>query len=509
MKRISPGIALATAAIAMGGLTACGSASPPQTTTQEITIALGGDRITGWDPMQGAFWQLDMAMQGVYDTLMRWDYGSSTLSPWLATDWTFSDDGKSMEITLRDDAVFSDGVAVDAAAIEEYFDALFASPAYLYAGISNDQYGLEFTATGDYTLELTAKVPITDLAKNAVLGETPIASPEAIKDPESLVQEPVGSGPYLLESQTAGVEYILVRNPDFWDPDSIPYDKVTLKVMTDPVAQLNALKSGQIDAIGGGIPVTFLPEVEASDLNLAIGYGGYSGLSIWDPANSTEPALRDVRVREAIALAFDRETLNEALNGGLGKITSQAFVEGQPFWVEGGDERYGYDPERARELLAEAGYPDGFSVEIPVLVGAHDSTNPIVQQSLADIGITVTFKEFVDGAEWFPEAHSGKYPLIYSGSIFMFTFTHSYLDLGATGRWHVPTPEAMALITTVLEGTPEESAEASQELGEYLLDEIWDIPFSAPPDLYVSSRGVDIEVNNLFAPDLFKFTPAD
>jgi peptide/nickel transport system substrate-binding protein len=500
-------VTIALAVVTVGGVAGCAPAEPPP--PHDITIAIGAERNTGFDPLQGAQYELDFAMQGVYDTLMKWDWGTYSLSPWLAIEWTLSEDRRSMEITLRDDAVFSDGIAVDAKSVEEYFDALFASPGYPFASVSNDQFGLKFTATGDYTLELTAEAPITTQANQQILGYTPIASPEAIKDPEALDAQPVGSGPYLLESQIAGLEYVLSKNPDFWDPDLIPYDTVTLTIMPDPIAQLNALKTGQVDATADPMPVANVAEAEASGLNVAFGFGNYSGLSVFDPSNSTEPALRDVRVREALALAFDREAINASINQGYGKITSQSFVEGQPFWVEGGDERYGYDPDRAKELLAEAGYPDGFAVVIPVMAG-DPGMNPIVEQYLGDIGIEVTFEEFTEGLDLFIQSHSGKYPLIYAGGFFVYTMQNVYVDYPGLGRFHVPTPEAKELTDVILNGSADEAEKASVELGEYLLDELWDIPFSTEAKAFVSVPEVEVTVDQVYgSPSLFDYHPAD
>jgi peptide/nickel transport system substrate-binding protein len=356
--------------------------------------------------------------------------------------------------------------------------------------------------TGEYTVEITAVQPMR-FDFFYLLEEVPILSPSVLdNDPETVVEVPQGSGPYLVDEVVAEVSATVVRNPDYWNPDAYPFDEIEFIVYNDEVAALNALKSGQIDATA--LSLQPAQEAEAAGFTLHEGLGTFATLYFHDHHGTRIPALGDLRVRQAINMAFDREQIAESLYLGFGRVSSQPFTSGQAEYVEGGDEFYGYDLERAAELLAEAGYPDGF--DLPILAFGTESIEPIVEQSLADIGIRVTYNRVADSAEWVSAITGGGEAAILLTHYF--TNVARYLDpaydffLGDPETDHA----VVQMLETIARGSAAESAEASQTLGHYLLENAWFAPFAKPPAVWASVPELEIKVGQILGvPNLREF----
>jgi peptide/nickel transport system substrate-binding protein len=464
-------------------------AAEPEDT--ELSLRIGSTPGT-WDPLDPAYYPASAPSQAVYEPLIMLD-AEGQPQPWLAESFEVSDDGLTITLELRDDVDFSDGTHLDAAAVDTYLEAFFASEgASTGAQSPFAADGVTVDAAGEYTLELTSTKPIRGLFYNN-LSQVHIGSPVAIEDRAALAETPAGTGPFLLDELVADASISYVANPDYWNRDAFPFDTLELIVFTDDVAALNALQSGQIDA--ANIDDLSLASGAADDESLELhrGAGGQPTLFFIDREGATVPALADKRVRQAINMAFDREGINDALNFGLGTVSSQPFVPTEAAYVEGGDDRYPYDPDAARELLAEAGYADGFSFTVASIAGVTDGYEPILQQSLADIGIDIVFEQvaaadaltlFFD--KWPNEAYPvASYPLVVGLTRFYWVeaFLGGFEDATAQG-----------LYDTYLTGSDEESAAAIAELGEYLLDEAWFAPLSAPPCLIVSRPGLTVNV---------------
>jgi peptide/nickel transport system substrate-binding protein len=501
-------VGLATAA----ALVAC---SPPSDDPGETTFSVGVDAfdfvgVGAWNPA------LDSARPRflgsiVYDVLAVWRPGIQDFEPRLAEDMTFSEDRMTLTIDLRDDVDYVDGEHLTAATVETYLDNLLTAPGYVFAG-DVLPYEPEFTAVDEYTLELTTSKPIYVPDFFALFGETPILSPAAVADPEAAKTEPMGTGPYVIEEVITDSEATFVRNDDYWDPEAFPFDRVVVKLIEDPVARLNALKSGQIDA--AQVSTEFVAEAEAAGLSLAETSAYFSTLWVRDPVNSTLEPLRDARVRQAMSYALDREGINETLDLGYGRVTSQIFNPGQFGYVEGGDDRYPYDLEKARDLMAEAGYADGFDVTIPTYVDM-DKVSPIVQQSLADIGIRVTYEATADRLEWFTAMTSGQYPLVLEGIQGpVWSLRILVDDFAGFGRPFAQNDRVDELMAVIKGGSAEESQAAADEMGEMLLEDAWYIPINRPSKLWATVSDIVLtsdptEVTLPDYPVLRDFAPAE
>lgn len=503
--------ALTAVSIAAGLSLVAGCSTPADDGPTTIRIGVGNDQLVGsYDPTVTTMFPLPV--RSVYDGLFEFGSGSGPggFQPELATGYERSEDWKTVTLTLRDDVTFVDGVKFNAEALKTYLDGMHATEGWWVESYWQ-QVSPVLTVEDEYTLVISSEQPmhLRVFGFLALLFDSvPIASPGSLDDLAATATEPLGSGPYVIDEVTPDVGVTLVRSEDYWDADAFPYDTVEITVFTDDIAALNALKAGQIDATRLSIPLA--DEAANEGFVLSESLGRFTALYIADRNGTTNPAFADQRVRQAIALAFDRETINESLNLGYGDVSSQPFFENFPEYVPGGDDRYGYDPERAKELLAEAGYADGFDLVIPStpFLGIN-AWEPVVTQYLGDIGIRVTFETFADTGEFFGAATGDTtFPvLMYS------EHPSSALPVFITATavfnpFKIADPTVDELWAVIQSGPDDAANEAAAELGEYVLDQAILIPFTAPRYIWASSPEITVTHDDGY-PLLFDFQPAD
>lgn len=490
----------AVATVGLAGCTTSGGDDSGESSIRIAVTALGAQ----YDPGQGAYMYSSLNVNAVYDSLLIQN-DEAGFDPWLATDWEQSDDRKTLSFTLRDDVDFSDGTHLDAAAVVEYFQLEQETETFPQFA-KFEAFGATFEATGEYTFEVTTEKPMDYDFIYGIVATTPIASPEAAQDPDSLTETPVGTGPYVIDEQVPDVSATFARNDDYWNPDAFPFDTVELRVFEDDVAALNAIKGGQIDAAALSIPNAV--EAENEGFNVDEAPGRFVALWFADRGGTLQPAIADVRVRQAINYALDREAINEAVNLGHGVVSSQPFSPFYPEYVDGGDDYYAYDLDRAKQLMADAGYEAGFDLTIPstTFLGINEN-GPAVQQALSEIGIRVTFDEIGDVTTYFERARDGSYPVLMYNEAYVNTLG-GYLAPDAFWNYlGYVDPKEADLYDTIRNGTLDESEAASKELGQYVLEQAWLAPFSSPQNPWASVDGVTVDVaaGNSGAPYLVNF----
>jgi peptide/nickel transport system substrate-binding protein len=504
MRRITGWIGACAVVLVGAGLVSCAPAAEPVDTPRDLTIAVPS--VALYDPPWNviAVWW-DMPHQATYERLLSYDPMEQDFEPALAESFTWNDDRTAMTIHLRDGVEFSNGVVVDADAVKTLLDALLADENVL-GHAEFEKYNVQVGLVDDMTIEITADAAIDVFELYPDFG---IADPDVfINSPEGMKDAPVGTGPYLLDEVVPDVSARFVRNPTYWNPDAVEFESVTFKVFTDPIAGLNALKSGQVDV------ATILPEygseAEASGLSIFTPskYLESAMLVVFDTQGATIPALADVRVRQAIGLAFDRASILENIQNGFGSDSPQLWPEGYAGHVEGGDDRWAYNLDKARELMAEAGYEDGFDLVIPkVAAGEHPqyvgTLEPIVIQSLADIGIRASFEQ-VGIEDWtFEQVGTG------DGGAPVSSFPVGFFQLnGAALQVYIEEKigtywkflmddKGLDLLGELTVGGPEERRAAKSEWVEYVLDQGWAIPITqAASGIYATQS--DIEIDTTF-----------
>lgn len=490
-------VALTAAGCASGGTT------PDATPTTGGTLTLGATvDAASWDPADAEFGNRIQYLQPVYDSLLHIT-ADLEIEPWLASEFAYNDDFTELTLTLRDDVVFSDGEAFDA-------EAAKANLEHFKGGTGQNSVTLgaveAIEVTGDHELVLDLSSPDPALLRNLALVSGMQASPASLGD-EALKTAPVGSGPYVLDSTAtvSGSQYTYARNADYWNTEAFPFDEIVIKPLTDLTARLNALKSGEIDAALGD--AKSMAEAEGSGLTVQTMQGDWQGVFIVDRDGTKVPALADPLVRQAINYAVDADGILEAVRLGEGESTTQIFNPTSQAYDAALDSEYEFNPEKAKELLAEAGYPDGFTVTMPDFAGFAD-IQTIAYQQLTDVGITVQTQP-VAADQVISALLSGEFPMF----LFSWGSSNSWQDIlklvQPTAPWNMygnSTPELDALIA---EAQTTGTDEAFQAVSEYLVDEAWFAPWYVQNNVYISSPDVAVTMQpQNVVPYIWNFTPA-
>lgn len=325
-------------------------------------------------------------LQPVYDTLIRRNPDGS-FAPDLATSWRYVPGSKNTVFTLslRAGVKFSDGTALDAAAVKANLE---------YAKGAGGPRALQLATLGSVVtpnastveLHLSRSDPSLPLTLSQVNGM--MVEPKALLDPVGLDTAPAGAGPYLLDpAQTvAGDHYAYVRNPRYWKPKAFAYDRIVVKVYPSGAAAFDAVRSGVAD-MGPGIPAD-LPAGKRAHLTALTWTANCLGLWLWDRSGKLLPPLAKLQVRQALNYAVDRRAIFKALYADQGVPGTQIFVPGSAGYDPALDARFPYSPAKARRLLAKAGYGAGFT--LPVLsVPAGDPQLKAVARYLKAVGVRV------------------------------------------------------------------------------------------------------------------------
>lgn len=472
-------------------LAACSADSGGDSGTADartLTIAIGAQP-PSFDPAQADLGESAYVWTGIYDTLLTVD-ADGVVQPRAAESWEYSDDAATLTLNLREDLTFSDGSAVVAEDVAKTIDRSRTTPGPRVP----DLHAIESVdAPDEHTVVLNLSEPDPALLGHLAMAGGIIGDPDTL-DEDRTALDPIGSGPYVLDkdASTTGATYVLNRRDDYWDVEDYPYSKVTIKVIEDPQAKSNALQAGEIDA--GPARLDELPGLESAGMTVkTIDATAWGGLVILDRAGDVFPALGDARVRQAINMTFDRDLYVQQLLGGDGQATEQFYNPIQAGYAPNLNDTYKYDVEAAKELLADAGYPDGFSVTLPSTF-LSTSFEPAVTQSLADIGITATW-EAVPPQEIVASLSSGKYGMAWYFEGLNSPAIMTLSDLGPSGLLNptgYTTPELTSLLSEVATTTDTDAqAAVYEEINTYSVENALVVPVFYASANWVLKPGVE------------------
>ena len=337
--------------------------------------------------------QMTLGTWPVYDTLLQVGK-DATYQPMLATKWEFTPDGKTVNLTLREGVTFSDGEPFNAEAVQANLDwAMAADKSALQASVASIA---SVEVTGEMTVAVHLKRPTTEIlsALASNLGGIMI-SPKALTSGE-LASHPVGTGAYTIESFKPGEQAAYVRRTDeggIWDPKTGKVAKVVISRIASPDAKVNALKSSQIElTTWDGDRSQYASQVSSGQIHTASLDGALNLVGMY--LNPKVKPLDDVKVRQAINLAIDRDAIVKAF-AQANQTRVQPWPEGLAGFEKSREDAYPYDPAKAKQLLAEAGYADGFTIPGDFVTSSNsniDKAGEAVQANLADIGIKIKLR---------------------------------------------------------------------------------------------------------------------
>lgn len=316
----------------------------------------------------------------MYNTLLYFD-DDYVLQPMLATSVTPDDDATVWTAELRDDVSFCDGRPMTAEDVIASFERI-VDPDDPKSGAAALSHLEEIVKTGEHTLEF--RLSASDTALDEQFGQyTSIIVPA-----DFTVEDPVGTGPFMLESFTAAQSTVLTRNPHYWGEEGPHLDEVSLLNFNDTDALINALLSNQVDAVAQIPPA--LTEVIDADERIRI-LDSETGMYLPFTMRVDKAPFDDERVRQAFRLAADRQGMVEQVLSGKGTIGNDMFAVFDPAYPDELPQR-SQDIAEAKRLLAEAGHPDGLEVELvtaPIQAGVVEAAQVFAEHA-ADAGITVT-----------------------------------------------------------------------------------------------------------------------
>ena len=378
---------------------------------QQVIIGAQTDVVT-LDPGRCYEPYANLLLRACYDTLYVFEDGKEGAQKSLATDCEFSEDGLTATVTIRDDAVFASGNPVTAEDVKFSImrcKYLKDNPSFICDGIDSidvvDDHTVQFnlnTPDSSFTSKLAyASMSVIDSEVAKEHGATDAedaATADTAKEFFDAGTESLGSGPFMMESYTPDEEFVMVKNENYYD-DTTSVEKYVIKEMDDANTQMMALTKGDIQ-IALNLNADTIAELEGAE---GIATNAYStmtmGFVLMNMDESIGGPVSNPTVQQAIRYAIDYEGIQNIV--GEGSVTPLSWVQvGLLGAVEPRDPGY-TDIEKAKELMAEAGYPDGFEIDFPCCTLAPEGI-PLtdVAQKLADDLAQIGIKMNIQTQDW-------------------------------------------------------------------------------------------------------------
>ncbi len=405
-------------------LAACGADDGDQADGDEsegnkvLVFGRGGDSVS-LDPAIVTDGESFKVTQNLFETLLNFGDQDTTIHPGLAKDWSTSEDGLTYTFILEEGVKFHDGTDFNAEAVVKNFERWangseesFYYYGSMFGGYAGDEGHVieSVTAEEEYKVVFKLKRPQAPFLKNIAMSPFGIASPTAFeKDGDKFGDNPVGTGPFKFVEWKRNETITIEKYDDYW-VDGLPkLDRVVFRSIPDNAARLNALINNEID-LADGINPEDGAKVEG-DLNLQLYERpsmnvGYLGLT------TTRPPFDNVKVRQAMNYAIDKQSIVDAFFEGRADVAKNPIptsISGYNDEIEG----YEYNPEKAKELLAEAGLPDGFEMELwamPVprpYMPDGKKVAEVIQKNLEDIGVKAKIVSY-EWATYLEKARNGE-----------------------------------------------------------------------------------------------------
>ena len=443
-----------------------------------------------------------------YDTLLRLG-PKGQMEPDLATKWGYVGTGnKVFDLTIRQGVTFADGTPLTAKAVAASLE--YARKSGL--NVSWTSAISSVTATGPYTVRITCATPNPVLPglldQVSMVGS--VISPAGLADPSKMGTQSFGAGPYVLDAAhtVAGDHYTYTPNPGYWDKSKIHWKQVVIKVVSNPNSALQAVQTGQADAVG--ITPNQVPTAVSAGLKVTYSPVAFMGVNLADRGGTVAKPLASLQVRQALNYAVDRASIAKALFQQYGEPTDEISIPGQDGYAPDDENQYPYDPAKARKLLAAAGYPHGFSLKVETQQGGGtDLLTQAVLQDWKQIGVTTEVTTDTTIGQWLSNAVSRKFPVLGFG----YGAAPSYL---VSLDWMLPhatafnpfatsDPTLTAMLAKAAAAPAAEQPALDQAAMRYVVAQAWVVPVARFDGIFAYSgskvTGFDVNSGN-FLPDI-------
>ncbi|MGB8622759.1 MAG: ABC transporter substrate-binding protein [Paracoccaceae bacterium] len=388
------------------------------------------DDVSTLDPAIGYDWQNWSMIKSLFDGLMDYEPGTTTLRDELAASHEISDDGKVFTFHLRDGITFHNGREITAADVKYSLDRV-TNPATKSpgAGFFGSIEGYDAQAAGeadglsgvkvidDKTVQITLSRPDATFLHVMALNFASVVPHEAVeKWGDDYGKHPVGSGAFKLAEWTLGQRLVFQAYDDYWHKGLPKMDKITFEIGQEPVVALLRMEQGEADIPGDGIPpAQFLKVMNDPKLKDQVVEGGQLHTG-YVTLNTQMKPFDNVKVRRAVNMAINKDRIVKIING-RAVPANQPLPPTMPGYAKD-YEGYPFDPDQAKALLAEAGFPDGFDTE---LFANNTDPNPriaqAIQQDLKAIGINAEIRSLAQSNVIAAGGEKDQAPMIWSGGM--------------------------------------------------------------------------------------------
>lgn len=373
-------LGLSLAAGLVMGLEACGGASTAGSgAAGGTTIKWAWQLPTTWDPVTSSAGSDVQMLALAYDPITALDDQGNAV-PWLAESWTYDDAGTTVTFTLREGLTFSDGSPLDAAAVAKSIERGRTQDGSLIAPQMATIKKVTASGARDVVVELSEvdyQYPLLFAGKTGM-----VVNPKAFEsDVDALATQPAGSGPFTVTSYVQNDHASLVKNPEFHLADEIKVANFELYPQQDPSTAVASVRSGQFNlARLSGAQLK-----QAQDAGLEVQVIDTMFVSVLD-VNAAMAPFDDPAVVEAMKFAIDREKIKEVASFGVGDVNYQPFPPGYVGYNEALADAFAYDPDKARQILADAGYTAPVKA-VFTSSGQSDAAVELIQAQLKEVGI--------------------------------------------------------------------------------------------------------------------------
>jgi peptide/nickel transport system substrate-binding protein len=359
-------------ALALSTVLAACSSSTSSGTSDTLIFGRGGDSVS-LDPANVTDGESIKVTENIFEGLLAYKEENTEVVPALATEWSYDEANLVWTFTLREGVKFHDGTDFNAEAVafnfnrwmdkdHEFHQGDFPYYGYMFGGYKGDEGHVikEVVATGDYTVEIHLNNPQGPFLNNVAMSAFGIASPAAIKEHgEKFGENPVGTGPFKFVEWKRDDSITVEKNEDYWQEGLPKLGKVIFKSIPENSARFIALQNGDIDLMDG-VNAADLPIIESEENlqqflrpSMNVGYLAF---------NTQKAPFDNKLVRQALNHAVDKNALIDTFYGGLAE-TAKNPLPPSLWGYNDSITEYEYDLDKAKQLLAEAGYPDGFETD--------------------------------------------------------------------------------------------------------------------------------------------------
>ncbi|WP_461173352.1 ABC transporter substrate-binding protein [Arthrobacter sp. Z1-9] len=428
-----------------------------------------------------------------YESLIKFD-AEGKLVPGLAEQWGYvGTDNKTFEVQLRPGLKFADGSPLTSAeviATFKHFQEKGTGPTRAYF------MDLSFAADGPERIIITSAKPnpmIDQLLTPNYYAGSPV-SPAGLKDPAQLASKTFGAGEYVLDAgrTVSGDRYVYVKNENFYDQEAIDFEEITVQVIPNVTQQVQALKTKQIDAmyadatVGGTAGGGSIEEIYKPNL--------WRGVYLLDRDGTKVPALKSKEVRQALNMAVDRQAIVNAAYGKYGSPIQQPTPSGTPAYGydEALNSTYTYDPAKAKELLAKAGYPDGFTLPMSYqsFNGADTKMVQAIAAQLGQIGVKVELKPAANFGEWVGDLNSlnnGATVLGAGGPLYL-TSQFGFMPNGVLNPFKVENQAVGEAFNQLSTATEDQIGNRAKDLSKVLVEEAIAMPIAQVDAIFMFNK---------------------